>query len=67
MSDMVPNDTRDNKKPNNAQDLNDHHIITSRYTVVTLISFSLRPAKRGRRKLRDFSHQTAIFSVSSKV
>lgn len=33
MSDMVLNDTRDNKKPNNAQDLNDHHIITSRYTL----------------------------------
>lgn len=33
MSGMAPNDTRDNKKPNNAQDLNDHHIITSRYTL----------------------------------
>lgn len=33
MSGMAPNDTRDNKKLNNAQDLNDHHIITSRYTL----------------------------------
>lgn len=31
MSGMAPNDTRDNKKPNNAQD--HHHIITSRYTL----------------------------------
>lgn len=30
---MALNDTHDNKKPNNPQDLNDHHIITSRYTL----------------------------------